>query len=78
MNDLADHIVSLLDVEKDKQNIMFHRFPIKSICEIDVMMTLEFSKEEKIIVSSNPLKVSIDEEPVIIAVDQDQVGVWQL
>jgi len=34
-------------------------------------------KEDKTIVSSNPLEVSLDEEPVIIAVDQDQVGVWQ-
>lgn len=50
MQDLADHIISLLEVEKEKQNIMFHRFPIKSICEIDVIMTLEFLKEEKIIV----------------------------
>ena len=46
--------------------------------EHPIAQTQKEIKEEKIIVSSNPLKVSIDEEPVIIAVDQDQVGVWQL
>jgi uncharacterized protein YrzB (UPF0473 family) len=41
-------------------------------------LTQKEIKEDKTIISSNPLKVTLDEEPVIIAVDQDQVGVWQL
>lgn len=50
MQDCADHIISLIDIEKDKQSIMFHRFPIKTICEIDVIISLEFLNEGKTLV----------------------------
>jgi hypothetical protein len=44
MDKLANHIMSL--VEKDKtKTIMFHKFPIKTICEIDVIISLEFIAE---------------------------------
>ena len=44
MNKLAKHVMCL--VEKDKtKTIMFHKFPIKTICEIDVIISLEFIVE---------------------------------